>query len=156
MKNKILHIYTTLYRAFGPQHWWPADAPFEVIIGAILTQSTAWSNVEKAIDNLKAAGALDPQSIYLIPIEGLAKLIRPSGYYNAKALKIKAFADRLCTKYDGDLNELFTLDTESGFDKVVCITGCLGPRRDDSGRGPSTRTNSTCSSRRSASSRTPS
>ena len=123
LRDALLDIYRRLYDSYGRQYWWPADAPFEVIIGAILTQSTAWTNVEKAIANLKAADALDPQSIHRIPIEELARLIRPSGYYNAKALKVKAFVERLCTKYSGDLDELFTLDTDSLRRELLSIHG---------------------------------
>ena len=123
LRDALLDIYHRLYDSYGRQYWWPADTPFEVIIGAILTQSTAWTNVEKAIDNLKAADALDPQSIHHIPVEELARLIRPSGYYNAKALKVKAFVERLCTNYDGDLDKLFALDTDSLRRELLSIHG---------------------------------
>jgi endonuclease-3 related protein len=131
LRDALLDIYHLLYDSYGRQYWWPADAPFEVIIGAILTQSTAWTNVEKAIANLKAAASLDPQSIHRIPIEELARLIRPSGYYNAKALKVKAFVERLCTKYDGDLDELFQLDTDSLRHELLSIHG-IGDETADS------------------------
>jgi endonuclease-3 related protein len=121
--DALLDIYHRLYDAYGRQYWWPADAPFEVIVGAILTQSTAWINVEKAIANLKAADSLDPQAIHRIPIEELARLIRPSGYYNAKALKLKAFVERLCSDYNSDLDELFALDTDSLRHELLSIHG---------------------------------
>jgi endonuclease-3 related protein len=103
----LLDIYRRLLDHYGPQHWWPADEPFEVIIGAILTQSTAWTNVEKAINNLKAAGALTPESLHRLPQDELAGLIHPCGYYNVKARRLKAFARWLWEQYHGDLDKLF-------------------------------------------------
>jgi endonuclease-3 related protein len=81
----LLLIYRRLYERYGLQHWWPGDSPFEVIVGAILTQSAAWQNVEKAIANLKNAGVMSPSAIRDIPQDELAQLIRSTGYYNAKA-----------------------------------------------------------------------
>ena len=109
--EKLLDIFQRLFDRYGPQSWWPADDPFEVIVGAILTQSTAWTNVEQAISNLKGAKTLTPTTLYDLPLDRLAQLIRPSGYYNAKALKLKAFTDRLHSKYDDELDRLLTLDT---------------------------------------------
>ena len=100
-------IYRRLMARYGPQHWWPADEPFEVIVGAILTQSAAWTNVEKAIGNLKAAGRLSPAGLHRLPHDELARLIHPSGYYNVKARKLRAFVDWLDERYDGDLEKLF-------------------------------------------------
>jgi len=124
-------IYDRLFHRYGPQHWWPGETPFEVIIGAILTQSTAWTNVEKAIENLKAAGALDPVSLQTISTDRLATLIRPSGYYNAKASKVKAFVDRLCDKYEGNLDRLFELGTGDLRKELLSIHG-IGPETADS------------------------
>jgi len=92
---------------YGPQHWWPAGEPFEVIVGAILTQSAAWGNVEKAIDNLKAARALSPKALRQLNLTEVARLIRPSGYYNAKAMKLKSFVHWFGERYHDDLEELF-------------------------------------------------
>lgn len=119
----LIDIYNRLFASYGPQHWWPADDPFEVIVGAILTQSAAWTNVEQAISNLKAAQALTPAALHELPQERLAHLIRPSGYYNAKALKLKAFADRLHSRYSGDLGRLFTLDTATLRQELLSIHG---------------------------------
>jgi endonuclease-3 related protein len=124
-------IYDRLFDRYGPQRWWPGDSPFEVIIGAILTQSTAWTNVEKAIANLKAADLLDPESLQSISIDKLAALIRSSGYYNAKAAKVKAFVDRLCDKYEGNLDRLFALDTGDLRKELLSIHG-IGPETADS------------------------
>jgi endonuclease III related protein len=124
-------IYDRLFDRYGQQHWWPGETPFEVIIGAILTQSTAWSNVEKAIANLKAASALDPVSLHSISIDKLATLIRPSGYYNAKAAKVKAFIECLHDEYDGNIDRLFALDTTALRQELLSIHG-IGPETADS------------------------
>ena len=105
----LLDIYHRLYAAYGPQGWWPGGSPFEVVVGAILTQAAAWTNVEKAIDNLKAAGALSPRGILETPVDDLAGLVYPAGYYNAKARKLKAFVEMLFKRHGGDLERLFAL-----------------------------------------------
>ena len=121
--GNLRKIYGRLFATYGPQHWWPADGAFEVIVGAILTQSTAWTNVEKAITSLKAAAALSPSALHRMPTEELARLIRPSGYYNAKAQKLKAFVERLLDDYDGDLGKLFVLDTVTLRRELLSIHG---------------------------------
>jgi endonuclease-3 related protein len=90
-------VYDLMLGRYGPQHWWPADSWFEMMVGAVLTQSTAWTNVEKAIGNLKSAGKLSPEAIRATPQDELATLVYPSGYYNAKARKLKALAEYLGT-----------------------------------------------------------
>jgi endonuclease-3 related protein len=131
MREKLLDIYQRLFNRYGPQSWWPADDPFEVIVGAILTQSAAWTNVVQAISNLKAEMTLTPTALYDLPLDRLAQLIRPSGYYNAKALKLKAFADRLHSKYNSDLERLFTLDTATLRPELLSIYG-IGEETADS------------------------
>ena len=110
MTGTLLDVYHRLLDRYGPQHWWPADSPFEVIIGAILTQSAAWGNVEKAITNLKIGGVLSPGALRRLAVEELAGLVYPSGYYNVKAGKIKSFVDWLGERYDDNLGRLFALD----------------------------------------------
>ncbi len=127
----LTDIYNRLFDHYGPQHWWPGETPFEVIIGAILTQSTAWANVEKAIANLKASGLLDPISLDEIATAKLATLIRPSGYYNAKAVKLKACVERLNREHDGSLDNLFALDTGELRKELLSIHG-IGPETADS------------------------
>ena len=107
--DKLLDIYHRLYAAYGPQGWWPGGSPFEVVVGAILTQAAAWANVEKAIDNLKGAGALSPEGLVHLSQEELARLVYPAGYYNAKARKLKAFGEMLFDRYGGELDRLFAL-----------------------------------------------
>ena len=116
---------------YGPQHWWPAREPFEVITGAILTQSAAWINVEKAIDSLKAAGALSPKALRQLSHAEIARLIRSSGYYNAKARKLKSFADWLGEHYDDDLDRLFANDSEHLRRELFAIYG-IGEETADS------------------------
>ena len=108
--RRLTEIYHLLFACYGPQHWWPANGPFEVMIGALLTQSAAWTNVEKALHNLMAKGALSPQALRQLHLDELAHLIYPSGYYNAKAAKIKSLIHWLGERYDDNLDKLFALD----------------------------------------------
>ena len=128
--QRLEEIYHSLLSHYGPQHWWPADEPFEVIVGAILTQTTTWQNVAKAISNLKQAGALNGAALRQLPLDRLAELIYPCGYYKAKSLKLKAFAQRL-TKYDDSLQELFALDIEQLREELISIYG-IGEETADS------------------------
>ena len=130
-QRRLLHVFQTLMAAYGPQHWWPAESPWEVIVGAILTQSAAWRNVEKAIANLKGAGLLDAASIHYASQERLAQLVYPSGYYNAKARKLKAFAQRLQEAHGGDLQRLLALDVPNLRRELLSIHG-VGPETADS------------------------
>ncbi len=86
---RFRHLFESLLSAYGPQHWWPGDSPFEIMVGAVLTQNTAWSNVEKAIGRLQSADALDPRTIDGMPSPELADLIRPAGYFNVKAGRLR-------------------------------------------------------------------
>jgi endonuclease-3 related protein len=127
----LVDIYQRLLDHFGPQHWWPAEEPFEVIIGAILTQSAAWGNVEKAIKNLRGAGALSSRALRKLSQAKLAELVYPCGYYNAKALKLKAFALWLGNHYHDDLNKLFALDAVELRHQLLSVNG-VGPETADS------------------------
>ena len=126
-----MEIYRRLFELYGPQHWWPGESPFEVMVGAILTQSTAWQNVEKAIANLKNAGAMSPMALHNIPTDELAQLIHPSGYYNAKALKLQALVRWLGESCGDDLDKLFALDTNTLRHQLLDIHG-IGPETADS------------------------
>jgi endonuclease-3 related protein len=106
----LTDIYRRLFERYGPQHWWPAREPFEVIVGAILTQSTAWTNVEKAIDNLRKVGKLSAGELRSLPANELASFIHPCGYYNVKARKLKAFVEHLDERYGDNLDKMFTRD----------------------------------------------
>lgn len=110
-KDKLEEIYNSLFSFFGPQGWWPGDAQIEIIIGAILTQNTSWSNVEKAINNLKKAGVLNADSLYGLETERLAEFIRPAGYYNIKAARLRAFLKWFFDNYNGSFIEFEAVDT---------------------------------------------
>lgn len=116
---------------YGPQYWWPAQEPFEIIVGAILTQSAAWGNVEKAIANLKSAKALSPEALRRLTLPEVARLIHPCGYYNAKALKLKSFAHWLGEYYDDNLGKLFANDTDHLRQQLLAIHG-IGQETADS------------------------
>ena len=131
LSQRLTEIYRLLFARYGPQHWWPADTPFEVIVGAILTQSAAWVNVEKAISNLKQARVMTPASFRKLPLSKLAKLIYPSGYYNAKALKLKSFVEHLEEAHQDSLEKLFSLDILRLRSELLNIHG-IGPETADS------------------------
>ena len=116
---------------YGPQHWWPAETPFEVIVGAILTQSASWRNVEKAIANLKAARALSPLTLRRIPIDRLATIVHPCGYYNAKALKLKSLARWLGEHYNDRLDRLFANGIDTLRQELLAVHG-IGQETADS------------------------
>lgn len=131
MKTKLKDIYRRLYKAYGPQHWWPGETPFEVAVGAILTQNTNWGNVEKAINNLRKAGALRPRVIEIMPPHQLAALIRPAGYYNIKARRLKNFIHVLCVEYGGSMQKMKREDGDVMREKLLGVNG-IGPETADS------------------------
>ncbi len=116
-------LYEAMYEQWGPQHWWPARTPTEVIVGAILTQNTAWRNVERAIGNLRAAGALDWERLRDMPQEQLAELIRPAGTFNVKARRLRAFIDWLWTRFDGALDRMFAVSLHTLREELLGIPG---------------------------------
>lgn len=120
--DTLREVYQRLFARFGPQNWWPGDTPLEVMVGAVLTQSVNWGNVERVISNLKAAGALSPRALREVPPEALATLIRPAGYYQAKARKLKALAEFIGTAGD-DLGRLFTGDTPELRERLLRVYG---------------------------------
>ncbi len=124
-------IFERLIARYGPQYWWPAREPFEVMVGAILTQQTTWLNVEKATSNLKEAKALSPEAIRRLDLSEVARLIRPSGYYNAKALKLKSLAHWLGEYYDDQLDKLSSSSTAELRRQLLLIHG-VGPETADS------------------------
>jgi len=124
MTREILtRIYELLYDAFGPQNWWPGETSFEVIAGAILTQNTNWTNVEKAIANLKSAERLSPQGLRHIELARLAELIRPAGYYNLKSRRLKNFVDWLFDNYVGEVGNLRSVDTDRLRTELLTVKG---------------------------------
>jgi endonuclease-3 related protein len=116
---------------FGHLHWWPGETPFEVCVGAILTQNTSWSNVERAIANLKAAGVLEPSKLFALSESKLAALIRPAGYFNVKARRLRSFLRVLVQEFGADLDRLLAGETATVRERLLAING-VGPETADS------------------------
>ncbi len=131
ISQQLQKIYRRLLDACEPQHWWPAEEPFEVMVGAVLTQSVAWRNVEKAITNLKEAGALSPQALRRLGLPEIASLIRPCVYYNVKARKLKALVEWFEKYCRDDLNEMFAIDTGELRRQLLSVWG-IGEETADS------------------------
>lgn len=127
--KKLLEIYGTLLKSFGPQGWWPAKTRFEVVIGAILTQNTSWTNVEAVIADLESRDLLKPAKLDGIPVEQLARLIKPSGYFNQKAKKLKAFL-RYFEGYGLDLESMMREDPLKLREELLGVWG-IGPETAD-------------------------
>lgn len=119
----LAEYFRDLSRALGPMHWWPAKSRFEVIVGAILTQNTAWTNVERAIANLRRERLLSPKAIEEVPIRRLALLIRSSGYFRQKTKKLKAFVRFLRTEYCGSLDRMFRTPTSELRERLLAFHG---------------------------------
>jgi endonuclease-3 related protein len=130
-QERIAVIYSTLARAWGRQHWWPASTRFEVIVGAYLTQNTNWGNVETALTRLRAAQVLSVDGIRNIPIRKLEALIRSSGYFRQKAARLKTFVRFLDIRYGGSLNKMFAQPTTELRDQLLSLNG-VGPETADS------------------------
>jgi endonuclease III related protein len=128
---KLHEYFRTLLAAHGPQHWWPGRTRFEVIVGAILTQNTAWVNVEQALSRLRQKKLLTPAAIETLPPARLARLIRSSGYFRQKTKTLKAFVQFLRTQYAGSLSEMFTAPTELLREQLLGVRG-IGPETADS------------------------
>jgi len=126
-----MDIYRKLYRAYGPRHWWPGETPFEVMVGAILTQNTSWRNVEKAIQHLKGKGFLNIRGIHQLKKSELASLIKSSGYYRIKADRLKAFVFFLVKNFNGDIERMVKEDLETLRPKLLAVKG-IGPETADS------------------------
>lgn len=131
MKALLLDIYQRLFNTYGPQNWWPGESPFEVIVGAILTQNTSWTNVEKAIRSLKERGVLSPDGIRTLKRSELSRLIKSSGYYRIKADRLKAFIDFLFQYYRGNL-DLMKKEEPSRLRKRLLQVRGIGPETADS------------------------
>jgi endonuclease-3 related protein len=125
-----LQVYKRLYDAYGPQQWWPGESPLEVMLGAVLVQNTAWRNVEKAIENLRDADLLHLERLHAAPHEELAELIRPAGYYQLKARRLKNLLKFVVEEY-GSLEAMFATDVATLRDELLSING-IGPETADS------------------------
>lgn len=138
----LLEIFDSLHSTFGLQHWWPVRGSyrggprsrydvFEVMVGAILTQNTAWTNVEKALENLRSAGCLTPEALREISSKRLAGLLKPSGYFNIKAQRLKSFVRFLYQEYKGDIRQMLNEDPPLLRQKLLSVKG-IGPETADS------------------------
>jgi endonuclease-3 related protein len=130
-EDQLRAYYHALLEAWGPQHWWPAQTSFEVIVGAFLTQNTAWTNVERALANLQAANLLSLDGIRQVPLPDLERLIRSSGYFRQKARRLKAFVAFLDRQYGGSLDQLFAEPTNQLREELLALNG-VGPETADS------------------------
>ncbi len=129
--ERLQNIYQSLLKTYGSQHWWPADEPFEMMMGAILTQSAAWTNVEMAMTRLKEAGALSPGELRRLSLTDLAALVYSSGYHNAKARKLKSLAEWLQKSCRDDLGKLFAGETGHLRQQLLSVWG-IGQETADS------------------------
>lgn len=128
--RRLMELFDTLLKRYGPLHWWPADTPFEVCVGAILTQNTNWLNVEKAIINLKREGLLSVDALFDIDQERLAELIRPSGFFNVKSARLKGFVAWLLERH-GSLDAMFSVEWPRLREELIAVKG-IGPETCDS------------------------
>lgn len=129
--HDLMQIYRRLYSYYGPRDWWPAETPFEVVVGAILTQNTNWRNVEKAIVNLRRAGALTPETLRNFERAQLEKLIRPSGFFRQKTERLSLFCRHLSDNYRDDLQAWLQDDLQRVRSELLSLKG-IGPETADS------------------------
>lgn len=129
--DHIRTYFQTLYRAWGPQHWWPGKSPFEVIVGTYLTQNTTWTNVEHALANLRGARLLTVSGIRRVPLRQLEKLIRSAGYFRQKSQRLKTFIKFLDERHGGSLTRMFTQPTAKLREELLSLNG-IGPETADS------------------------
>jgi len=130
-KRNLRRAYELMRVRFGHLHWWPGETPFEVCVGAILTQNTAWTNVERAMANLKAARVLEPVKLFALPESRLAELIRPAGYFNVKARRLRSFLRLLVEDFNGELQRLFAGEAAAVRTRLLAVNG-IGPETADS------------------------
>jgi endonuclease III related protein len=129
--EQVRGYYRTLFSVWGPQHWWPAHSRFEVIVGAYLTQNTSWTNVERALQSLRAAKILSVDGIRRTPLPKLERLIRSSGYFRQKAQRLKNFVHSLDERHGGSLARMFAQPTEILREELLALNG-VGPETADS------------------------
>jgi endonuclease-3 related protein len=122
--------FNALFTALGPQHWWPGETPFEIIIGAILTQNTSWRNVELALASLRAASVFTPTAVGQVSLRRLQSLIRSAGYFRQKARALKAFVQFLRSEYRGSLKRMFATPSIALREKLLDVYG-IGPETAD-------------------------
>ena len=128
---RLTAMYRLLFDHFGPQGWWPAETPFEMMAGAVLTQNTNWENVKKALGNLEREGLLDPAGLHAVGTDALALAIRPAGYYNVKARRLKNLVRLIVERYGGDVSAMLGEGPGDLRDALLGVNG-IGPETADS------------------------
>jgi len=128
--NLFLRVYDRLYAHYGPQYWWPGESNLEIMVGAVLTQNTNWTNVEKALANLKNSDQLSFSCLHNMPIEELAEYIRPAGYYNIKARRLKNLFQMIEDEYEGEITFLFEDSLDESRENLLRVKG-VGPETAD-------------------------
>ncbi|MFQ5910746.1 MAG: endonuclease III domain-containing protein [Thermoplasmata archaeon] len=128
--HRLMEVYQRLLGHFGPQGWWPAETPFEVIVGALLTQQTAWRNVERAIENLKGAGLMDAHALARADLDDIAETIAPCGFYRTKPLRLKRMASYIYDNY-GDVESFLERPAAELREELLSLDG-IGPETADS------------------------
>ena len=131
MSAILQEVYRRLFRAFGPQHWWPAQSPFEVMVGAVLVQNTRWRNVERAIENLRQSDLLEGHALAAVPVEELEELIRPAGYFRIKAKRLRSLLEFFVGRYDASIEAMFRTPLPQLRDELLGVHG-VGPETADS------------------------
>ena len=129
--RKLMEMFDLMLNHFGPQHWWPGETQIEIIVGAILTQNTNWNNVEKAILNLKTNNLLSVEALYNASPSSLAENIKPAGYFNIKAGRLKNLINSIMEKYGGDITRFLSEETRKLREELISIRG-IGPETADS------------------------
>jgi endonuclease-3 related protein len=131
VRKKLLDIFDRLLCAYGPRRWWPGDSPLEVMVGAVLTQNTAWRNVERAIANMKERGLMEMEALHRVGEEGLAEVIRPAGFYRLKSKRLKSLIDHFYERYGGSIENARREATAVLRDRLLAVKG-IGPETADS------------------------
>ena len=131
LKTRLLEIFHLLLARYGPLHWWPAESPFEVCVGAVLTQNTNWGNVERAVAGLKEEGLLSPAALRDVDLERLAVVIRSAGFFNIKSARLKDFVLWLFSRHEGSLERMFSGDWRKLRSELLAVRG-IGPETCDS------------------------
>jgi endonuclease III related protein len=131
LQQRLMRVYSLLLDYFGPQHWWPAKTPFEVIVGAILTQNTSWINVEKSLGSLRSARVLNAPALYRLTVSQLARHIYSCGYYNIKAKRLKAFLEFFFSRYGGRVENMKPVPSAALRSQLLAVKG-IGPETADS------------------------
>jgi len=130
VQSTLQHIYDLMEAHYGPTHWWPGDSPFEIAVGAVLTQNTAWTNVEKAIINLKRENLLSPEAILDSPLETLHLALTPSGYFRIKAQRLRSFCEHVMSRYDGSMERMAQQPLDTLRPELLSVHG-IGPETAD-------------------------